>query len=159
MRFKNAVQATKGLAGAYRPGLQALAPADHKRISCKDTRKLAGSVNLDETLKQAQPNEPRWDYGVGVARGPRDRAVWVEVHPASSLHVDEVIKKRRWLRRWLEDKAPAIEAITPRRAEAYLWLASGKVAFQKNSPQSRRLAEAGISHPCEHVDLDKVLVD
>jgi hypothetical protein len=158
VRFKNAVQATKGLAEAHRPGLQALAPADRRRISCQNTRTLAGSVNLDATLAQAQPNDTRWDYGVGLARNVGERAIWVEVHPASSLHIDEVIRKRRWLQRWL-DTAPALAAITPKRAAAFLWVASGKVAFQKNSPQSRRLAEAGVSHPCEHLDLDKILVD
>jgi len=46
MQFAYAVRNTDELKQAFRPGLQALSDTDQKRIACRDTRKLAGSVNL-----------------------------------------------------------------------------------------------------------------
>lgn len=66
MGFKRAVENTRGLEQAYRPGLQAILSRDHSRISCRNPRTITGSVNLDSALTQILPNEPIWDYGVGL---------------------------------------------------------------------------------------------
>jgi hypothetical protein len=91
-------------------------------------------------LRGTRPNDPRWDYGVGLRRDSRDTAIWIEFHPANSLHVDEVIRKREWLRGWLSTRAPKLD----RLAAGFKWVATGRVALQKGSPQLRRVAAAGI---------------
>jgi hypothetical protein len=141
MRFREAVEQTEGLAEAYRRGLGALQKIDRGRIQCRNTRNLAGSVNLDEALADSHPNDPRWDYGIGIRnnRGS-DRVTWVEVHPASSSHVQDVLDKFAWLRRWLASSAPLLNGIL---AE-YVWVASGSVHIPPDSPQRRRLALQGI---------------
>jgi hypothetical protein len=99
MGFREAVENTPTLEQAYQPGLQALRRADSKRISCRNKRALSGSVDLDGTLASLLPNDPRWDYGIGLsAHSAREKIVWIEVHPASSLHVGEVLKKLDWLK-------------------------------------------------------------
>lgn len=138
--FQHAVQQTSGLEGAFHPGLQALLEIDRNRIQCVETRRIAGSVNLDIALSEHRPNEPRWDYGIGLCDTHADRIAWVEVHPASSQHVKEVLDKQAWLKRWLTDSAPLLKQMPAK----FIWIASGKVSLQSNSPQRRRLAKAGI---------------
>lgn len=141
MLFRDAVQATVGLAEAYQSGLQALERLDRSRIVCATPRSLAGSVNLDKALSPSYPNAPRWDYGIGIRKTPSsDGAIWVEVHPASSHHIQEVVDKLRWLKGWLESSAKMLKQIT----EGYVWVASGSVAIQPGSPQRKVLAAHGI---------------
>ena len=73
MRFREAVEKTKSLADAYRPGLQALKNVDRKRIECGNTNNLAGSVDLDGALSNSHSKDPRWDYGIGVRKGQNPR--------------------------------------------------------------------------------------
>jgi hypothetical protein len=151
MQFKAAVQALSILQGAYRPGLQALAETDRNRITCKNTRALRGSVNLDEVLANSHPNDARWDYGIGLEMtNSSDRVVWVEVHPASSSHVQVVIDKGHWLLAFLKDfKWPLKEL-----PHQLIWVASGKVRILANSPQRRKLALAGIHFAGERLHLE-----
>ncbi len=141
MGFKQAVAATEGLEDAYRPGLNALRSADRHRIDCANTRRLSGSVNLDEALADSHPNDPRWDYGIGVrqAKGP-ERVVWAEVHPAATNNVKEVLKKRDWLKRWLAESARRLKGMPA----DFFWIASGSVAIPRHTPQFRKLAASGI---------------
>lgn len=141
MRFRRAVEETEGLEGAYQPGLQAMSEADRARIYANDRARFVGSVNLDAALAESHPNDSRWDYGLGLTIDKvSDSVVWVEVHPASSAHVQEVLDKLHWLMEWLRHSAPLLDAMP---AE-FVWVATGKVAFQKNSPQRKKLAKAGI---------------
>ncbi len=141
MRFKAAVQAIPLLKPAYRSGLQALLPADRERITCKNTRALRGSIYLDKAVEEDYPNDPRWDYGIGIdATKGSDRVVWVEVHPASSSHVQEVIDKWKWLLAFLEKHTWPFSS----SQQEFMWIASGTVSIPKNSPQRRKLALAGI---------------
>jgi hypothetical protein len=141
MRFKQAVENTGGLEETYRLGLQALQRRDRSHISCRDSRMVTGSVDLDSALATTLPNDPRWDYGVGVtAQTKSESVVWIEVHPASSHHVDEVLHKLDWLKNWLRTRAPQLD-VMPRE---FAWVASGQVALQANSPQRRKLAAEGI---------------
>lgn len=150
MRFHQAVENTIGLAQAYRSGLRAIASRDHKRISCHDTHAVTGSVNLDRALAVTLPDDPRWDYGVGVtAHAASETVVWIEVHPASSRHVDEVLHKLDWLRGWLRTRALRLDAM-PRE---FVWVASGQVALQANSPQRRKLATQGLRFAGSHLHL------
>jgi hypothetical protein len=151
MAFKKAVE--KALPGAYRKGVKALENTDRVHISCENPRMVIGSVNIDKTLKRSHPNDSRWDYGIGIRGQKRtEQVIWVEVHPASSSHIEEMLKKRQWLKAWLERSAPELSKLTARQ-DGYIWLASGKVGIQRSSPQARRLARQGITFPREHLRL------
>ena len=56
----------------------------------KDARRLDGSLNIDEETKMLYPNESRWDYAVSCD----GKVYYVEVHPANTSNVEEVIKKK-----------------------------------------------------------------
>lgn len=150
MGFKE--EADKVLPGAYEDGLQALEKKDHARVKCNTPRQLAGSVNLDKALEPSDPHGNRWDYGIGIKReAGRDEVFWVEVHPASTSNVQEVIDKLAWLKKWLREKAPVLRQLTAR--DGYVWIASGGVAIPKGSRQARLLINAGLSFPQEHLRL------
>src|SRR5882672_1240850 len=93
MTFLQAVNKTPSIEKELRVGLKALSKPDRKLVGCKGAR-LQGSVDIDSALRTIYPNAARWDYLVGIG-GPRQRdsAVWLEVHPASSSHIDEVLNK------------------------------------------------------------------
>lgn len=142
MKFREAVLNTPALADAYCPGLQALKRADAEHITCTKPRDLAGSVDVDSALREICPNEPRWDYTIGIKHDlTSDRTIWIEVHPASSTgEVNVVIAKLRWLKSWAADAAPDLLSLT----REYVWVATGSVAFSQASPQRKKLASAGI---------------
>lgn len=141
MKFQAAVELCHELRSAYHPGLQALSAIDRRRIDCRQPNRLAGSVNLESALKADRPNDARWDYGIGLLRGgPADHVIWVEVHPASSLHVREMLRKHDWLRKWLKTAAPSLDTLDRR----FVWIASGAVSMPPHSPQRRAVASKGI---------------
>jgi hypothetical protein len=137
--FKSTVEATPGLAGAWRNGLHALAPRDGKHVAAQDTRALTGSVNVDSALKGQYPNDPRWDYGIGH----QDRLVfWIEIHPASGGEVKVVLAKLQWLKNWLKSNAKGLNAMP----KAFIWISSGKTSFTLDAPQRKRFALLGLEH-------------
>jgi hypothetical protein len=141
VRFERAVNEVAALQGAYCQGLQALSGEDRQRVRRRIPGSVTGSINLDSALKHSLPNEPRWDYGIGVARSRgRDKAVWVEVHPASSQHIDEVLRKLAWLKDWLKRTARALDAMS----QEYVWVASGRVAIPAGSRHRKILAQKGL---------------
>lgn len=120
-------------------------------MDCSNTRRLAGSVDVEGALKPSEPNAALWDYVVGLsAQGGTDEAVWVEVHPASSQHVDEVLQKLDWLLRWLKERKAPVRNLRRR----FCWVATGKVAFTPASPQGKRIAERGLQFPSKFLWLD-----
>ncbi|MCG3154869.1 MAG: hypothetical protein DKINENOH_01465 [bacterium] len=132
-------------------GLQALAKRDRERIRCRNSRMLAGSLALEQALLMALRNAPLWDYAVGIhLQDGRDEVKWIEVHPASHSHLDEVLKKLEWLRDWLRAAAPALAEL-PRE---FIWVASGKVMLPPGGQHRRRLAQAGLRFAGERLRLD-----
>jgi hypothetical protein len=153
MHFRTAVKATLG-SDAYQTGLHALCIADRNRMNCRKTRRLAGSVNLETALRLTHGNDPIWDYGIGLqVDGRNDRAIWAEVHPASSSHVNSMLKKAAWLRTWLNESSHALRDMTDRNM-GFVWISSGSVNLLKSSPQARKLAQAGIRYPSKFLDFD-----
>lgn len=152
MTFKAGVMAVPQLQYAYQPGLQALRERDRNQIQCSDTRHLAGSVDLDSALEATHPNDSRWDYGIGHRSGNKEKAIWLEVHPANSSHVSEVIRKAKWLKVWLGRNTPRLFAMT-REENGYIWLATGSVSLQRGSRQARQLAMAGVAFPQPRLSL------
>jgi len=121
-------------------------------LRCSNPRRLRGSVNLDDALRLAFPNDPRWDYAIGISqRSHSDRAVWLEVHPASSLHVGEVLNKLRWLKGWLASDAPELQGLPAH----FCWVATGSVSFRRGSREEKRIAQEGIRFPSKLLNLDE----
>ncbi len=140
-RFRAELKAALGT-DAPKAGLQALKSADRSRISVESPPSLAGSADIDSSLKITEPNAPRWDYVVGRCRGSEVDLFWIEVHGARTpQNVNEVSKKLDWLKSWLLGKPLARY---PRR---FIWISSGETALNPRSPQLRRLIEKG----CEPV--------
>jgi hypothetical protein len=151
MSFEKAVQATPSVSTAYKNGLQALREADRNRITCRDTRKITGSLNLDAALESTYPNAARWDYAIGlVHKKGRDRVCWVEVHPASSKHIHDILNKFEWLNGWLRSEAPRLNAL-PRE---FVWVASGAVSLPPGDKKRYLLAQRGIRFAGSHLTLD-----
>jgi len=141
MKFRVAVEEAPGLEDAYKKGLQALKEVDQNRIHCSKPRSLTGSIYLDTALTANYPNDQRWDYGIGYKKNTADdEAIWVEVHPASSHNITEMLNKLSWLREWLSSEAEALNEITTR----FIWISSGRVALTAGSPQRKKIAAAGL---------------
>ncbi len=153
MRFKNAVANAHDVRDWCRVGLRALLERDRNKLSCDDPRKITGSLYLDSALSCLYPNQQRWDYGIGLKKKrATDEAIWLEVHSAKADQVRVMIEKLRWLKNWLHRRAPDLLSITTGNSP-YIWIASGRVAFQRNSPQLKRLALAGLTFPREHYHI------
>jgi hypothetical protein len=152
--FRQAVQNTHELGeDAYCSGLRALTDSDSRRIVSGKVP-ILGSVNLDAALRLHYPNDARWDYGIGIQKG-KPWTLWVEVHPADTSNVDEVLKKLTWLKDWLAHSAQPLHNLTPQQS-AYHWLATDGVHINPNSPQARRLAAAGLTMPRRVLILDEL---
>lgn len=150
MSFEEAVRAAPvPVSGAYCPGKQALENRHRKLVSCEDSRRLTGSINLDLALEREPDHAeaPRWDYGLGYRPvGGREQAVWVEVHSATTKEVSRVLKKLRWLRDWLNAEDGQLKRMTDRTNSdlRFVWIASAGVHISRNSPQSRQLSQSAI---------------
>lgn len=150
--FRSAVEDVAALREHYRAGLQALPPAAADKIEAKDPRSLTGSVDLDNALKRLHPEEPRWDYALGVrVSGTRDRAIFLEVHPATSAEVKSVIRKKEWIDQWLQSK-PGGQSIL-KLDRTYIWVASGRNLLTKTSQDLKRLATMGILFEARRVKV------
>jgi hypothetical protein len=150
MSFKEAVLATPSVGTAYQKGLQALREADRNRITCRDTRTITGSLNLDAALQSSHPNATRWDYAIGLVHEKgRDRVYWIEVHPASSEHIHDILTKFEWLNNWLRSEAPRRNALH----REFVWVASGSVSLPPGDKKRNLLAQRGIRFAGSHLDL------
>lgn len=143
--FKSAVARTSEIEGAYCEGLQAFEPSDKKAVVIKDNRKLNGSVNLDRELRSRYPDSSRWDYALGYD----GKVCFVEVHPASTKNIDEMVKKKEWLVWWLKNKAPFLDAM-PALSPKFCWAATGSgIHISTQASYKRKLAQLGLrpQHP------------
>ncbi len=142
MTFRNAVQESPDLRGAWRPGLGALG-TDSRHVAANDPRTIAGSVHIEECLKKSRKTERRWDYAVGHKPSNRGTEVvyWIEVHPAYDHEIKVVKEKLNSLHNWLRTSAPRLNEMD----SDFVWVASGDTSFTKGSKQVRRLAEEGLS--------------
>lgn len=143
MTFQAAVRAIPEIQDAWKAGLQALRPADRQRIVARATRQLRGSVDLDSALRDAYPNAQRWDYGIAIRPTKSvETILWVEIHPATDGEIRTVLAKLAWIKEWLRNCAPSIDAF---RRE-FIWISSGNTSFTQRSPQAKRMAQAGLRH-------------
>ena len=136
-KFELAVTNTPNIAGGYKNGLQAFG-RNSSFVEVDDTKKLEGSVDIDECTKELYPDEPRWDYALGYG----GKAYFIEVHPASTSDVKTVIEKAKWLDGWLNAKAKELKAL--KAGNNLYWVASGKVNILRTSRQYRMLMQSKI---------------
>jgi hypothetical protein len=139
MTIRKAIEQNPAVRHAYCRGMGALRETDRMHVTVRHPRRLTGSIDLDTALKTAYPDSPRWDYGIGYS-DKQETIFWLEIHPASSTHVDEVLRKYEWLKNWLQTQAAQLDSF-PRK---FVWIASGKVSLQLGSPQRKKLASRGI---------------
>lgn len=133
--FKEAVEGIEELRGAYRKGFQALNDDCKAKVEATDTRLLYGSVDIDKATKDKYPQDSRWDYVVCY----HGALYFIELHPASTSNVKEVLNKLDWLKGWLKDKAELGQA-----KKSYHWIATGCVNILPNSRQYKQLASKGL---------------
>jgi len=69
----------------------------------------------------------------------------LEVHPASSRHVQEVLKKLRWLREWLQNEGLPLAELPQ---NGFFWVATrGHVAITPHSRHAKQRAAQGLHGP------------
>jgi hypothetical protein len=148
MSFSSSVKATPHLEHSLKKGLGALTAADSAHITVGAAVKLLGSINLDASLREAQPNDARWDYLVGQKAGSREQLHWIEIHPASGTgNIGEMEAKLRWLAAWMRTTPLASYP------KQIVWIASGKSAFNSRNPGLRALASRGLRFVGGHLKL------
>ena len=135
-----------GVQAVTQSGLRALGNHSTK-VGLRRGWKEKVSVNLDEAMRELLPNDPRWDYGVEISSGKRVRVEWIELHPAHSGAVGEVIRKARWLKARLSG-ASACERPS---LETMHWLATDGVHI--DAQRMRQLKAEGMRMPVKFVQL------
>lgn len=154
MSFKQAVAAAPAqVARAYKPGKQALRDVYSGKILTEGGT-FTGSIDLDSALVESHGQESRWDYGLGYKIHGVEVAVWLEVHPASDGEVKAMIRKLNWLRTWLRDHAPHLNALTGTDVRStFFWAAKNGVTITPHSPQARSLSNSGMAMPRNVITL------
>jgi len=138
MTFQSAARAVPQIAKSVCMGVQALREADRKRIH--NTKLATGSIDLDEALRTAYPNDPRWDYGIGLPGDARkERVLWLEVHHAASGETERVLNKLAALKSWLAAQAPELQKL-PR---LFVWQLSN---VESNPNDRRKRNQAAEKH-------------
>jgi hypothetical protein len=140
--FKEAVDQTPTLAGAYCEGLQALRKQDARHIEAEDTRSIKGSVDVDTANLQAEPHANRWDFGISYKHTNRSEEViyWVEMHTAIDSEVSRVLRKAEWLQKCFKGKGKLLAAFE----KDIFWVSSGATSFTLTSPQLKQMAQLGL---------------
>lgn len=147
--FLDAVTAA-GLDGSA--GKQAIKAEYRGQLDVAGATNFAGSVDLDEHFKGAEPTANRWDYGVGFMRGG-EFALWIEPHPANgSGEVAVMLRKLAWLRAKLKtpefERLAVLTAAAERNGEVpFRWVYKGKTSFRAGGREARQLAQNGMKLP------------
>lgn len=152
MSFQEDIANIVGLNDAYRSGLRALRKGDRQKLSAAQTRRISGSADIDSALSSRFSQDPRWDYAIAwKAANQSELLHWVEVHPADGTGtIGEIEAKLAWLKGWLGNEGSQLRPYRPR----FVWIASGRSAFQQNSPQLKKLVLAGVYFAGGHYTID-----
>ena len=137
--FREAVGSTEEVKNCYCHGLQALKNADRSKVSCSDTSKIDGSLDIDTNVKALYPSSDRWDYVISYS----GKLCYCEVHPAETSEVTRMFRKLTWLKQWLKDKASCINAL-PAYSPKYVWVSSGRVNVLPTSREARKISSSGM---------------
>ncbi len=138
-KFKSAVEAIPHIANCYEGGLAALGKYKLK-IELTEPRKVDGSVVIDESVRPLFPQANRWDYAISY----NSEVYFIEVHSAQTSEVAVVLRKHRWLKDWLNEYAPELNAMKPKDKPAFYWIQSNNFQIQSHLPQYRQAINAGL---------------
>jgi hypothetical protein len=152
MTFARAVHSCPRLKGHYHEGLGAL-KGNRTRVTTRDTRMILGSLDVEAAQLAMSRGEHTWDYGIGLESGSGEIVIWLEVHPADSLHVEPVLDKLRSLLTFLRNHATALHEFPGR----FVWLATKGVAISPMSQERRWLNANGIILRSKKLDLESVI--
>lgn len=147
MTFKKTVEQHSETHSCYKRGLKAMGGYSQK-IKTTNPRLINGSVFLEECLANNYHHANFWDYMVSY----NSKIYFVEVHPAETGNISEMIKKVKWLKDWLNNSGVQFKHMKSNNYP-YRWVASGRVNIVKNSSQGRRLTKSGITFPKEVTNL------
>lgn len=139
MTFKEAVEATPDIVTGYRIGLKALG-VHSNIIVVSNTRHLQGSVDIDTCTSTNYPQASRWDYAIAY----HNEVFFIEIHPAISSEVKTVLSKLQWLKAWLRDHAPELNALKAKSRNPFVWIQTKDFKILKNTPQYRAAVAAGL---------------
>ncbi len=142
-----------------RSGKGAIKGEHRDRITVSNGCTLTDTANLEAALGPLAPSDPRWDYAIGWKALTSESCCLVEVHPANTRHVDDVVRKKAAASTLLKKIAPGMLVLadrTRRRTEKPVWhwiTTDAHVGIHPGTPAWRRLREAGISMPARHLEL------
>lgn len=131
--FRDAVAKCPEIENSYKSGLTAMG-SNSAVVSVGEKRLIQGSVAIDKAVKDIRPAESRWDYVIGYS----DEAFFIEVHPADTKNVEEMVKKVTWLKSWLNSVAPDLKKL--HKCGTYHWIPSGRNKILKTSVQYKKIA-------------------
>jgi hypothetical protein len=83
------------LANHVQRGKQAM-ESNHRHQVSEKQGTVTDSLDFDSALRAMHPTEHRWDYFVGVSSTGGDHVVGIEVHPATSHGISDLIAKKIW---------------------------------------------------------------
>ena len=138
--LKVAVEQTEDVKGKFKRGLGAVKGNEKQKIVVPDTRKITGSLDIDSSTKDQYPEANRWDYAIEYDK----ETFFIEVHPGSTSEIPTVIAKLEWLKKWLKEKAPAINALKAKGKQPYHWVYTNKFAILPNSKYTKQLAQINL---------------
>lgn len=144
-QFQIAIESTPDISFGYQKGLQALRKNEKDKVKAANTRLIDGSIDIDKAVSNLYPNENRWDYAFGYS----GKVCYVEIHPACTSDVSTMKAKLQWLKEWLKNKAPLLDAI-PKAAPAYVWIPTKGVSILPQSTQAKRVSTLGIKITSVH---------
>ena len=157
MKFSDAVRQA-GLTPSE--GLQGLEEGDRKCIRKQSRTIFNGSVNIDASYREIEPQANRWDYGIGCQVDGVDFAVWVEPHSAASEHeISMMLRKLQWMKDKLatqkfEELRKLTEQTRKKGLRQFWWVTTGRINIRNGTPQANRLAQAGLNFPRKELNID-----
>ncbi len=145
---------TKDVKDSFCSGLGAIQKSERMKIKVPDTRKIYGSINIDESTKERYPNANRWDYAIEYD----NETFFIEIHPATTNEIKTVLTKLEWIKLWLCNEATAINAIKSGRRNPYHWVSTVAIAILPNSKYAKILAQAKLT-PVKSWDYSKIPIE
>ena len=140
--FRQAVILTPEVQNCFCSGKNAIPNKDQSKIELVEPRKCGGSLFIDQCLTNQglYQNDNRWDYAIDY----NGEVFFFEVHTANTGEVSTVLNKLAWLKDWLNNKAPEINALKAKAKTPFYWVQSNGYHITRNSRQERAVLQKGI---------------
>ena len=135
-RLQIAIDNTPDVRGEGKVGKAAIKNEYRSKIVVADPRKLTYSLDIDDAVKDLYTNANRWDYALEY----NDEVFFIEFHPANTSEIKTMLEKLSWLKQWLNEHAPQIDALKSKSSTPYYWIATQGVHIASTSSHYRKLA-------------------